>query len=119
VIDTYTEYRHAGAEETARVGIGLVNLKHPFIFNGVFEIQKSTRNGKNNAEMRALGTWGPRLYYVRIHHNGRLRGNNLPLTRRTELELEGEPLEAAPANSTLGHLRRFDAPRECRSVLPK
>jgi hypothetical protein len=88
VIDTHAEYRHAGSEETARAGIGLVNFKHSFIFNGVFEIQKSTRNGKNNAEMRALGTWGRRLYHVRIHHDGRLREKSLPLTRRMEPELE-------------------------------
>jgi hypothetical protein len=92
VIDTHAEYRHAGSEETARAGIGLVNFKCSFIFKGVFEIQKSTRNGKNNAEMHALGTWGRRLYHVRIHHNGRLRGKNLPLTRWMKLVLEAERL---------------------------
>jgi hypothetical protein len=34
----------------------LVNFKYSFIFNGVFEMQNSTRNGKKFAEMRVLGT---------------------------------------------------------------
>ena len=32
---------------------GLVNLKYSRIFNGVFEKQKSTKNEKRFAEMRA------------------------------------------------------------------
>jgi hypothetical protein len=95
VVDIHAEYRHARSKEAARPGIGLVNFKHSFIFKGIFEMQKSTRNGKKNAKMRALGTWGWRLYHVRIYHDRRLRGKNLPLTRRTKLELEGEPLELA------------------------
>jgi hypothetical protein len=34
----------------------MVNPEAANIFKGIFETQKSTRNGKNFAEMRALGT---------------------------------------------------------------
>jgi len=40
----------------AGASIVLVNIKYSFIFNGVFEMQNSTRNGKKFAEMRVLGT---------------------------------------------------------------
>jgi hypothetical protein len=35
---------------------GMVNERTAGIFKGIFETQKSTRNGKNFAEMRVLGT---------------------------------------------------------------
>jgi hypothetical protein len=37
----------------ARAGVGLVNFKHSFIFNRIFEMQKSARNAKNFAKTRA------------------------------------------------------------------
>ena len=85
------EYRRIGREEQRPAGIGLVNFKHSFIFNGIFEMQKSTQNEQKNAEMRAFGTWARRLYLVRIYHDGRLRETNLLVTRRTRLALEAEP----------------------------
>jgi hypothetical protein len=95
VVDTQVEYRHIRREEQRPESIDLVNFKHPFIFNGVFEMQKSTRNEQKNAEMRAFGTWVRRLYLVRIYHDGRLRETNLLVTRRTKLGLEAQPLELA------------------------
>jgi hypothetical protein len=50
----------------------MVNIKSAYIFNGVFETQKSTRNGKNNAKIRALATWRPRVYHAGIYHDGAL-----------------------------------------------
>jgi hypothetical protein len=40
----------------AGVRVVLVNFKVSNIFKGIFEMQNSTRNGKNFAKMRALGT---------------------------------------------------------------
>jgi hypothetical protein len=88
VIDTQAEYPRIGREKKREAGIVLVNFKYSFIFNRVFEMQKSTQNEQKNAEMRAFGAWVRRLYHVRIYHDGRLRGTNLLVTRRTKLELE-------------------------------
>jgi hypothetical protein len=48
----------------------MVNERTAGIFKGIFETQKSTRNGKNFAEMRALRTWGTAVYPVRVNHIG-------------------------------------------------
>jgi hypothetical protein len=55
-----------------------VNFEVANIFNRFFETQKSTRNGKNNAKIRALGTWRPRVYHRQINHDGALRDMNGP-----------------------------------------
>jgi hypothetical protein len=39
-------------------GLLQVNVRTAGIFNRIFEIQKSTRNGENFAKIRALGTRG-------------------------------------------------------------
>jgi hypothetical protein len=59
----------------------VINFKGSFVFNGVFEIQKSTRNSKNIAEMRVLGTPDPRIYHTGINHGGALRKIYSSLTR--------------------------------------
>jgi hypothetical protein len=64
-----------------RLAGNMVNLKSANIFKGIFEMQKSTRNGKNNAKIRALGTWRHRVYHVRIYHDRELRGRNGSFTR--------------------------------------
>jgi hypothetical protein len=102
VLDVQAEYRRIGREKQREAGIDLVNFKYSFIFNGVFQIQKSTQNEQKNAEMRAFGAWARRLYHVRIYHDGRLRGTNLPLTRRTKLELGAQPLELAAGQTGRG-----------------
>jgi hypothetical protein len=48
----------------------LVKTRSVNIFKGIFETQKSTRNGKNNAKIRALVTWHPRVYHAVIKHTG-------------------------------------------------
>jgi hypothetical protein len=68
--------RLARANQMHRI---MVNFKSLHIFKGIFETQKSTRNGKNNAKIRALGTWGPRVYHRPIYHDGALRDANGPL----------------------------------------
>jgi hypothetical protein len=40
----------------AFLGQLLVNSQSADIFKGIFEMQKSTRNGKNNAKMRVFVT---------------------------------------------------------------
>jgi hypothetical protein len=52
----------------------MVDFKSAAIFKGVFEMQKSTRNGKNNAESGALVTWHPRVYHAVIKHTGEAYG---------------------------------------------
>jgi hypothetical protein len=47
----------------------MVNIKTAGIFNRFFEIWKSTRNAKNFAEIRALATWGSRVYHSGIYHD--------------------------------------------------
>jgi hypothetical protein len=59
----------------------MVNLQPAFIFKGIFEIQKSTRNGKNNAKIRALATWRFGVYHGQINHGRALRDTNDALTR--------------------------------------
>jgi hypothetical protein len=51
----------------------MVNIKTANIFKGIFETQKSTRNGKNNAKMRALVTWRFRIYHAGIKQDRVLR----------------------------------------------
>jgi hypothetical protein len=46
----------------------MVDFKSAAIFKGIFEKQKSTRNGKKNAESGALVTWPPRVYHAAIKH---------------------------------------------------
>jgi hypothetical protein len=46
----------------------LVKLRVAVIFKGIFETQKSTRNGENFAKSGALGTWAPAIYHPRINH---------------------------------------------------
>jgi hypothetical protein len=50
----------------------MVNLRIANIFKGIFEMQKSTRNGKNNAKMRAIQTSHVRIYHVAISYIGAL-----------------------------------------------
>jgi hypothetical protein len=50
----------------------MVNIKTANIFKGIFETQKLTRNGKNNAKIRALATWRPRVYHAGIYYDGAL-----------------------------------------------
>jgi hypothetical protein len=45
----------------------MVNIKVGRIFNRIFEIQKSTRNTKNNAKIHALGTSGSSVYQAHIN----------------------------------------------------
>jgi hypothetical protein len=59
----------------------MVNFKPASIFNRFFEMQKSTRNGKNNAKIRALGTWRFGVYHGQINHDRALRDTNDALTR--------------------------------------
>jgi hypothetical protein len=60
----------------------MVNIKTAGIFNRFFEIQKSTRNAKNFAEIRALATWGSRVYQSGIYHDAFPAGLYVALTRR-------------------------------------
>jgi hypothetical protein len=46
----------------------MVNLRVAVIFKGIFETQKSTRNGENFAKSGALGTWAPAIYHPRINY---------------------------------------------------
>jgi hypothetical protein len=57
---------------------GLVNFKYSRIFNGVFEMQNSTKNGKIFAKMRALETGAPRINYVCINYDRYPSKINLP-----------------------------------------
>jgi hypothetical protein len=57
----------------------MVNIKVERIFNRIFEIQKSTRNAKNNAKIRALGTSGSSVYQVHINHDAPLISLHSPL----------------------------------------
>jgi hypothetical protein len=59
----------------------MVNFKGSFVFNGVFEIQKSTRNSKKIAKMRVLGTSDARVYHTGINHGAALRKIYSSLTR--------------------------------------
>jgi hypothetical protein len=43
------------SREVAAAASVLVNFEYPFIFNGVFEMQKSTRKAILFEKMRALG----------------------------------------------------------------
>jgi hypothetical protein len=75
-----------------------VNFEVANIFNRFFETQKSTRNGKNNAKIRALGTWRPRVYHRQINHDGALRDMNGPLRNLASssggLKAESRPIVA-------------------------
>jgi hypothetical protein len=55
----------------------MVNFRGTLIFNGFFEMQKSTRNAK----MRVFGTSGPRIYHAGINHGAALRKIYSSLTR--------------------------------------
>jgi hypothetical protein len=46
----------------------MVNIKPASIFKGILESWNSTRNGKNFAEMRVLGTGALRIYHAGINH---------------------------------------------------
>jgi len=59
----------------------VVNFKYSFIFNGVFETQKSTRNRQINDEMRQKNACASRVYYNGIHHYRALREIYFPLRR--------------------------------------
>jgi hypothetical protein len=61
------------------------------IFNRVFETQKSTRNGKNNAKIRVLVTWHPRVYHAVIKDTG------LPCARNGFLTLAMRRVWLPPA----------------------
>ena len=50
----------------------MVNLRIANVFNGFFEMQKSTRNSKKNAKMRAVQTSDVRIYHVAINYIGAL-----------------------------------------------
>jgi hypothetical protein len=54
-IDVFISYRHSVTPQGAIGGkLFLVNFKYSAIFNRVFEKQKSTRNEKKNAKIRAI-----------------------------------------------------------------
>ena len=57
----------------------LVNIKYSRIFNGIFEMQKSTQIEKRFAEMCAKNASAPHVYHVRFKHDRRLPENNYPL----------------------------------------
>jgi hypothetical protein len=59
----------------------VVNFKCYHVFNGVFEMQKSTRNSKKIAKMRVFGTSDPRIYHTGINHGAALRKIYSSLTR--------------------------------------
>jgi hypothetical protein len=65
-------------------------LRTANIFKGIFEMQKSTRNSKKNAKMRALVTWHPRIYHAVIKHTGAPYGRNCFLT----VAMREHPLQA-------------------------
>jgi hypothetical protein len=68
-------YLHSsGIVRRGRMGRFMVDFKSAGIFKGIFEMQKSTRNGKNNAKIRALVTWHPRVYHAVIKHTGEACG---------------------------------------------
>jgi hypothetical protein len=52
---------------------GLVNIKYWIIFKGIFEVQKSTRNGVLNAKIRAFATCRFRINHVCVKHDWELR----------------------------------------------
>ena len=55
------------------VARSLVNGKYCFIFNGVFEKQKSAQSEQKNAKNSAIRTPSASIYRVRIKHNSGLR----------------------------------------------
>jgi hypothetical protein len=60
----------------------LVNIKYCFIFNGVFEKQKSAQNEQKNAKNCVIQTPGVRVYRVRIKYNFGLREIYCSLTHQ-------------------------------------
>jgi len=48
----------------------MVNLRIVNVFDRFFEMQKSTRNSKKNAKMRAVQTSDVRIYHVAINYTG-------------------------------------------------
>jgi hypothetical protein len=64
----------------------VVNSKCSLVFNGVFEMQKSTRIEKKNAKMRVFGTADLRIYHTKINHDRPLREIYSSLTPRMRLQ---------------------------------
>jgi hypothetical protein len=101
--------------------LSLVNFKYCFIFNGIFEKQKSAKNKKKNAKTRARETRDVRVYRVRIKHGSglheindflrrRMRQQNSAMDRRRAcraLRRTAEPLKRIWYNTTAAALTVF------------
>jgi hypothetical protein len=70
-----------------RPGAVLVNPGVAPIFNGIFEMQNSTRNMEKIAKNGAWETGAPRVYHPRIYHDGALRETYGLLTRKEPAKL--------------------------------
>jgi hypothetical protein len=64
----------------------MVNSKCSLVFNGVSEMQKSTRIEKKNAKMRVFGTRDPRIYHTGINHGTALGEIYCSLTQKMRLQ---------------------------------
>jgi hypothetical protein len=54
----------------------LVNIESAFIFKGLFETHKSTRNGQKYAKMRAKSARKSGVYHACVKHDKGLRESN-------------------------------------------
>jgi hypothetical protein len=91
VIDSTQQYSLGSAADASKMHRFMVNIKVERIFNRIFEIQKSTRNAKKNAKIRAFGTSGSSVYQVRINQIEPATSLHAPLTRLLILGLSTLP----------------------------
>jgi membrane associated rhomboid family serine protease len=92
----------------AMVAKVMVKIKCSLVFNGIFEMQKSTRIEKENAKMRVFGTPDPRVYHTGINHGAALREIYSSLTPGMRLQC------AAGSPRSEGLLRWVDS---CRASI--